>query len=158
MERCTVSSGMTLTVEYGSKPKACELLLAPEQSLVEVKHPGPLMSSKGESAVLDELLPVTTRGNLINSETVQVEDNALLKTDYETYPSGDFAVHGLCFFQRKSGRAHLGRLHTRHLSKARRVSDCRRHERGKHDEEAQSLDPVGVDTPLGCVVPSRVEG
>ena len=82
MERYAVRSGISLTVEYGSDRKACQLLLAPEQLLVEVKNSGDLMPSKGVSALLEELLPLTTRGAKINSATVQVGGNALLKTDY----------------------------------------------------------------------------
>ena len=83
MERYAVRSGISLTAEYGPDHRACQFLIAPEQLLVEVKEPGSLMSSKSVSAMLEELLPLTTRGNEINSETVQVEGNTLLETDYQ---------------------------------------------------------------------------
>src|SRR3974390_2675703 len=83
MERYAVRSGISLTAEYGPDHRACQFLIAPEQWLVEVKEPGSLMSSKSVSAMLEELLPLTTRGNEINSATVQVEGNALLETDYQ---------------------------------------------------------------------------
>ena len=83
MERYAVRSGISLTVEYGPDHRACQFLIAPEQLLVEVKEPGSLMSSKGVSAALEELLPETARGKQINSATLQVEGNTLLETDYQ---------------------------------------------------------------------------
>jgi hypothetical protein len=83
MERFAVRSGTTLTVEYGPDHMACQLLIAPRQLLVEVQNPSPPMSSQGVSALLQELLPAATTGRQINSNTVQIDGNMLLKTDYE---------------------------------------------------------------------------
>ena len=91
MERFAVRSGITLTAEYGPDRIACELLIAPSQTLIELQTPIPPMSSKGVSDVLQEVLPVATRGKQIDSDTVKVQSVTLLKADYETYPSGDFA-------------------------------------------------------------------
>jgi len=101
MERFAVRSGITLTVEYGPDRMACQLLIAPAQSLVEVQMPIPPMPSRGVSVVLQELLPVATRGRQINSTTVQGGVGTLLKTDYETYPSGDFAPRNPVFLLTK---------------------------------------------------------
>ena len=83
MERFAVRSGITLTVDYGPDRIACQLLIAPAQALVELQTPIPPMSSKGVSDVLQEMLPVATRGKQINSDTVEVQSATLLKTDYE---------------------------------------------------------------------------
>jgi len=83
MERFAVRSGITLTVEYGPDRIACQLLIAPAQSLVDVLMPIPPMSSQGVSDVLQELVPLTTRGKQIDSTTLQDNVATLLKTDYE---------------------------------------------------------------------------
>ena len=83
MERFDVRSGITLTVEYGPDRMACQLLIAPRQLLVEVQNPSPPMSSQRVSALLQELLPAATTGRQINSTTIQIDGNTLLRTDYE---------------------------------------------------------------------------
>ena len=84
MERLAVRSGITLTVEYGADRTACQLLIAPTQLLVDVQEPiPPPMSSQGVSDVLQEVVPIATRGKQTDSTNIQVGGNALLKTDYE---------------------------------------------------------------------------
>ena len=84
MERFAVRSGITLTVEYGQDGAACQFLIAPTQSLVDVQDPTPPpMSSQGVSDVLQEVVPVATRGKQIGSTTTHAGGNALLETDYE---------------------------------------------------------------------------
>jgi len=56
MERFAVRNGITLTAEYGPDRIACQLLIAPAQSLVDVRMPISRMSSQGVSDVLQELL------------------------------------------------------------------------------------------------------
>ena len=84
IERFAVRSGITLTVEYGPDRTACQILIAPTTLLADVHEPiSPPMSSQGVSDVLQELIPVATRGKQIDSTTVQVGGNALLNADYE---------------------------------------------------------------------------
>ena len=83
MERFAVRNGITVTVEYGPDRAACQILIAPRRLLVEVQSPDSLMSSPDVSRVLQELLPPDTRGRQINSNSIQVDGNILLKTDYE---------------------------------------------------------------------------
>jgi len=84
MENFAVRSGITLIIQYGPDRTACQLLIAPSQLLVEVQQPiPPHMSSPCVSDVLQEVIPVTTRGKQIDSATIQVSGNALLKSDYE---------------------------------------------------------------------------
>jgi hypothetical protein len=96
MERFEVRSGITLTAEYGPHRRACQLLVAPAQSLVEVQSPIPPMSSQGVSDVLQELLPVATRGRQIDSTTVDIESKTLLKTDYENVSIRRFCSSQSC--------------------------------------------------------------
>ena len=83
MERFAVGNGITVTVEYGPDRAACQILIAPRRLLVEVKSPDSPMSSPGVSRVLQELLPPATRGRQVDSSSIQVEGNTLLKTNYE---------------------------------------------------------------------------
>ena len=83
MERFAAGNGITVTVEYGTDRAACQILIAPRRLLVEVQSPDTLMSSPGVSHVLQELLPLATRGRQVNSSSIEVEGNTLLKTDYE---------------------------------------------------------------------------
>jgi hypothetical protein len=95
MERFAVRSGITLTVEYGPDRRACQLLIAPAQPLVELQSPIPPMSSGVVSEVLEELLPLATRGKQTNSNTVQLDAaGALVKTDYE-----NLSIRRFCSFQ-----------------------------------------------------------
>jgi hypothetical protein len=83
MERFAVRSGITLTVQHGSNRTACQILIAPEQSLIHEQNPIAPMPSQGVSDVLEELLPAATRGKQINSTTVSVDIGTVLQTDYE---------------------------------------------------------------------------
>ena len=91
MERFAVRSGISLTVEYGTDHKACQLLIASEQLLVEVKDAGRPMSSKGVSALLEQLLPVATRGRQIESAAVETDRGTILTTEYE-----DVSIRRIC--------------------------------------------------------------
>ena len=94
MERFAVGNGITVTVEYGPDRAACQILISPRRLLVEVKSPDSPMSSPGVSRVLQELLPPATRGKQVNSDSVQVDGNFLLTTDYEK-----LSIRRVCFSQ-----------------------------------------------------------
>jgi hypothetical protein len=97
MERFAVRSGITLTVEYGPDRRACQMLIAPAQSLVELQSPIPPMPSHVVSDVLEELLPVATRGKPTNSNTLQLDAAAaLVKTDYENLSIRRFCSSDSC--------------------------------------------------------------
>jgi len=83
MERFAVRPGITLTAEYGSDRLACQFLIEPAQLLVEVKDQGPLMPSPVVSQILEEVVPVATRGKEIESNVVHVEGDKLLRAEYE---------------------------------------------------------------------------
>jgi len=83
MERFDVRNGITVTVEYGPDRAACQILIAQRRLLVEVQSLDSPMSSPGVSGVLQELLPPVTRGRQINSDSIQVDGNTLLRTNYE---------------------------------------------------------------------------
>jgi hypothetical protein len=84
MEHFAVRSGISLAVEYGPDRMACQLLIAPAQPLVQfLQNPIPPIPSQGVSDVLQELLPVATRGKQINSTATGNALGILLETDYE---------------------------------------------------------------------------
>jgi len=83
MERFAVGNGITVTVEYGPDHAACQILIAPRRLLVEVQSPDALMSSPRVSRVLQELVPLGTRGRQIDSNSIPVDGSTLLKSDYE---------------------------------------------------------------------------
>jgi hypothetical protein len=83
MERFTVGNGITVTVEYGADRAACQILIAPRRLLVEARKPDTLLPSPGVSRVLQELLPLSTRGKQVNSDSIQVDGKTLFETDYE---------------------------------------------------------------------------
>ena len=96
MERFAVRSGITLTVEYGPDRIACQLLIAPEQALIELQAAIPPMSSKGVSDLLQEVLPAATRGKQIDSNTVEVQSFTVLKTYYENVSIRRFCSSPSC--------------------------------------------------------------
>ena len=74
-----------MAVEYGADRMPCELLISHAQSIIERNtEPPPPISSSAVSDLLQELVPVATRGKQINTDDVQIGGNTLLKTDYET--------------------------------------------------------------------------
>ena len=70
---------------------ACQFLIAPAQPLIELQTPIPPMSSQGVSDVLQELLPVATRGKQIDSDTIELGAATLLKADY-----GNVSIRRFC--------------------------------------------------------------
>jgi hypothetical protein len=80
-----VGGGIALAVQYGPDRVACELLIGHEQSLIQRdSQPPPPVSSAAVSDLLQELVPVATRGKQIAADTTSIETTTLLKTDYET--------------------------------------------------------------------------
>jgi hypothetical protein len=83
MERFIARPGIGLTVEYGSDHLVCQVLIEPPQSLIHQEEQLPLMSSDGVSNVLEEIAPITMRGNeTLNSISVS-GCNEYRITDYD---------------------------------------------------------------------------
>lgn len=83
MERFAARSGITVTVEYGPDRQACQLLIEPQQALVEVRNQGPAMSSQALLEILEQVVPASTRGKQIGADNVQIDGDRLVRTDYE---------------------------------------------------------------------------
>ena len=76
MERFAVGPGITLTAEYGADGLVCHLLIAP------VRKSSP-MPSRAVSKVLEEVVPIASRGKQIHFQILEVGGNKLLNTNYE---------------------------------------------------------------------------
>lgn len=97
MERFAARDGITVTVEYGPDRLACQLLIEPQQLLVEVRNQGPPMSSQAIAEILDQVAPASMRGKQIGADNVQIEGDKLLRTDYENVSiRRDCAVVSAC--------------------------------------------------------------
>jgi hypothetical protein len=62
IERFNARPAISLSVEYGSDRRACQVLIEPPQSLIHQEEQARLMSSEGVSEVLEEIAPFAMRG------------------------------------------------------------------------------------------------
>lgn len=84
VEFFTARSGIAVAVQYGPDRMACELLIGHQQSLTQRDtQPPPSISSAAVSDLLQELVPVASRGKQINSDTVQIVTSTMITTEYE---------------------------------------------------------------------------
>jgi hypothetical protein len=83
LERFTARPGIGLTVEYGSDHLACQAVIEPPQPLIHQADQTSLMPSEAVSEVLDEFVPVDTRGQQISRSSFQSGCNVGALTDYE---------------------------------------------------------------------------
>ena len=67
LERFMARPGIALTVEYGSDHSACRALIEPPRPLFGSEESLPLMSSDTVTEILEEIVPVRTRGMSISS-------------------------------------------------------------------------------------------
>jgi hypothetical protein len=82
-ERFAARPGISLAVEYGSDHLACQALIEPPQPLTYTEEQVPLMFSEGVSEVLEEIVPVASRGKEINGLISVHGCNEARMTDYE---------------------------------------------------------------------------
>lgn len=83
MERFTARPGISIAVEYGSDHLACQIPVAPPQSLIHQEEQARFMSSEGASQVLEEVAPVAMRGKEINSSSFVSGCNLARFIEYE---------------------------------------------------------------------------
>ena len=83
LERFTARHGIGLTVQYGSDHLACQALIETPQSLIHQEEQAPLMPSEGVSEVLEEFVPVDTRGKQISTASFQSGCNIGALTEFE---------------------------------------------------------------------------
>jgi hypothetical protein len=62
VERFRPRPGVGLTVEYGSDRLACRILIEPPQQLLSHDEEARFMSSETVTGILEEVVPVATRG------------------------------------------------------------------------------------------------
>jgi len=62
VERFTARPGISLTVEYGSDHLACNMLIQPPEPLLSRQEEQTFMRSETVTDILEEVVPVATRG------------------------------------------------------------------------------------------------
>jgi hypothetical protein len=83
MERFMARPGVALIVEYGSDHLACRILVEPAHSLFRPDRNGPLMSSETVDEILEENVPVATRGMSISSSIDSMPCAEKRRTQYQ---------------------------------------------------------------------------
>lgn len=83
LERFTVRPGISLTVQYGSDHLACQIKIEPTQPLIHQDEPTRFISSESVSEVLEEVVSVAMRGNVISRGSFQSSCAVGYVTDYE---------------------------------------------------------------------------
>ena len=81
-ERFTARRGISVTVEYDSDGLACEEVLEPPQPLLAEPNSDTFMSSDAVTDVLEELVPLSSRGPQIGSIISNSGCNQMRFTDY----------------------------------------------------------------------------
>jgi len=83
LERFMVRPGIGLTVEYGSDHSACRALIEPPRPLHRPEESLPLMSSDTVTEILEEIVPVSTRGMSIASSIESMGCAESRRTQYQ---------------------------------------------------------------------------
>ena len=83
LERFQARPGISVTVDYGSDHLACQIAIAPPQPLIHQDEQAQLMSSEDVSEILEEIVPVAMRGNVISRFSFQSSCGVGYLTDYE---------------------------------------------------------------------------
>ena len=84
IERFTVGPGISLTVEYGSDQQACEMRIEPTEPLIHsFPHNDVVMPEADVTKVLDEVVPISSRGKLIKTGGFQASCGVGNLTEYE---------------------------------------------------------------------------
>jgi hypothetical protein len=66
LERFQVCPGISLTVQYGSNHRACQIVIGPLQPLIHQEGETQFVSSESISEILEEVAPVAARGKQIS--------------------------------------------------------------------------------------------
>ena len=83
LERFQARPGISVTVEYGSDHLACQIVIEPPQLLIHKEEQTQLMSSDGVSEILEDIVPVAMRGNVISRGSFQDSCGVGYVTDYD---------------------------------------------------------------------------
>jgi hypothetical protein len=83
-ERFMARPGIALTVQYGSDHLACQMLIeSPRQLLLQKNSEGTALSPGKVTEILDEVVPVSTRGKELNHVVAEAGCNVFTSTIYE---------------------------------------------------------------------------
>ena len=81
-ERFSARLGITVTVEYGTDHLACQLLIEPPKPLLREENQVSFMPSDAVTQILEELVPLTSRGNEISHMLQESGSTQIRITDY----------------------------------------------------------------------------
>jgi hypothetical protein len=83
-ERYIVRPGIVMTVAFAKDGRPCEMVIEPRRSLVSTEPVSKPMPSDKVSEILNEVLPTSQRGRLLQDITFTGGCNSIRNTDYET--------------------------------------------------------------------------
>jgi hypothetical protein len=84
VERFAVRPGIGLTVQYGSDHLACQILIEPEQPIIAGQESETrFMSSETVTNILNEIVPLDTRGTEVNQVHMVSGCNQFDITEYQ---------------------------------------------------------------------------
>ena len=81
-ERFWPRPGIALTAEYGTDGLVCRVLVEPPRPLFGEQNENSFMSSDAVTEVLEKLVPLTSRGDVIRSILTKSGCNEIGTTDY----------------------------------------------------------------------------
>lgn len=82
-ERYMVRPGIGMTVAFAKDGQPCEMVIEPRHTLLSNDTPSKLMSSDEIDEILNEILPSSQRGKLLQDITFTSSCNAIRHIDYE---------------------------------------------------------------------------
>jgi hypothetical protein len=83
VERFQARPGISLTVQYGSDHRACQIIIGPSEPLVHSVGETQFISSDAVAELSEEVAPVASRGGVINKFSFQSSCAVGYVTDYE---------------------------------------------------------------------------
>jgi hypothetical protein len=83
LERFQARPGISLTVQYGSDHKACQIVIGPLQPLIHQEGQSQFISSLSVDEILEEVAPAAARGKQIDDGSFQSSCAVSTITDYE---------------------------------------------------------------------------
>ena len=83
IERFVVRPGVGLTVEYGSDGQACQMVIEGQKMLIEKEKPPKRMSPDMVSGILDEVVPLSVRGNEVGHAVESIGCSEVNIEEYE---------------------------------------------------------------------------
>lgn len=82
-ERYIVRPGIVMTIAFAKDGQPCEMVIEPRHSLLSADTPSKLMSSDEVDEILNEVLPPSQRGKLLQDIMFTSSCNSIRNANYE---------------------------------------------------------------------------